>query len=709
MFLKYSVIKIQSLFWRWILEQKLSKLWYFTRITKKELCEIPGILRDFWKESAVWVKNDPDIAKLFCNKLRSEEDDNAYKDRVGSAAYIPTFSKIIKRLTSNLFSQDLHAVEAADHNDSSTSGETLDDNARNYYKTFADNVDGNGTSLHNWLKSLTDKLITSGLAFFAVDFSSKIASNLLEQEVLGLDQPRLFNIDTASVFDYKLDAKNPEQFEWIKIVSSYQHQPDAFSELAYIYNVKIWSMKDGLAHYDMYECDPIPASKLIEDSRLFKLIDSGDTSFKCIPVCKVQLDPGLCVGTRLAPMAAELFNRTTIEKHSTNKACITVPVVFKGDMFVGSGLPDTITADNMRGRHPINRVNNSGVLELGQHDNFKIVESTGSALQFIHEQNKDLEQKMHEVVSQMGMSLKSNSAISAASKQEDRHDTEMLLTSIADRVYSIAKWIFRLIGSVRCENINWDIQGLSSSGQDDREVLLKEAAALPTLSLPSVTLKKEYIYRIGSKLVEGIDQRTLQTIRKEIEESIDASPQEQIGSKTTDGTNAADLSSNSNKDDNATIPEELSTKITKSGNKYAGDDAHLSTGDHQDAQTVYDQLLGDYKEADIQWVLNFSWRLVEVSTNSINYALEETWAASQPGPNGLEKVDMFVKKMKEQGFNKPVILVNTPHNNNKMEVIDGRHRCLAARKADLTVMAYVADVGSVHEKTSWMTMHGKQK
>src|ERR1017187_1654040 len=67
--------------------------------------------------------NNPDISILFCPRMRNEEDDSVYKDRVSSAAYTPTFSKLITGLTATLFSQDLAVMEATDHDDETTPGE----------------------------------------------------------------------------------------------------------------------------------------------------------------------------------------------------------------------------------------------------------------------------------------------------------------------------------------------------------------------------------------------------------------------------------------------------------------------------------------------------------------------------------------------------------------------------------------------------------
>ncbi len=300
------------------------------------------------------------------------------------------------------------------------------------------------------------------------------------------------------------------------------------------YFVKTWFInEEGLAAYECFESDPLPLHKEPKDKDILKKVDGGFTSFKCIPIFLFVLDEGIAVGSKLAPMAAEHFNRTTIENHSTNRACLTVPVLYRGEMMPGdNSLPSPGAMDMQRGTHPRGRVNSKGVVELGAYnqDKFEIVEAEGKALSFIHKQNEDLDEKMHSVVHQMGQSLKqarSTSGKTAASKQEDRRGTEMLLTAVADEIYRITECVFTTISESRGEDIIWDVKGLSALSQEDRDELVKEASLItgskgvPPLDVPSLTFKKEYLYRLTSRLIDGTDQRTLQTIRKELEEGLE--------------------------------------------------------------------------------------------------------------------------------------------------------------------------------------------
>ena len=473
--------------------------------------------------------------------------------------------------------------------------------------------------------------------------------------------------------------------------------------------------EQGLAAYETYQSEPLPVGKEPKDKDVLNKIDEGITSFKSIPIIYFKLDDGVSVGGKLAPMAAEHFNRTTIENHSTNRACLTIPVVYRGELMPGGdGLPSPAGMIMNRGQHPRGQVNSKGVVELGSYtqDRLEIVEAEGKALSFIHLQNTDLDHKMHSVVHQMGESLKegmSKSGKAAASKQEDRRATEMLLTTIADEIYGVVERVFTVIAESRGEEIVWDVKGLSATAAEDRDELVVEAGLLATLNMPSPTFMKEYHYRIASRLVDGTDQRTLQTIRAEIEDGLDKNPNIGVSGKPISQEDPAQ------KAPAATVPakSDASTpkEIGQTGNAKMEPGSHIQTGEHVEWKVIYDILVKDYKPKDLAWVKLVSWRgPVEVNANEISMAGQEDWAAMKSGPQGQDKVDKFTEVLSDKGWSafQPVILANMPHNDEQYTIIDGRHRFLAAQQANIPILAYIADVGSVDADTPHMQLHGKQ-
>ena len=471
--------------------------------------------------------NEPDIASLFCPQLRNEEGSEIYKERIRSAAYIPTMGKLIIGLISNLFSQDLAVIEAADHNDPETTGEEYTDPLRNFYKEFQYNCDGHGTTLHDFFRKVTQKGLTHTRHYFGVDYPKGEATNLLDQEQMGLDKPKLYHIHSDNVWDFKFKEGSTTEYEWIKIGYCEGVQLTAYDPPMQKFCVKTLFMEEDKVCWEVHRSKAFPLDIEPKPKDIIFREEFGTISFKKIPIICYEVDEGIAVGEKLAPMAAEAFNRRTLENHSTNKACLTIPVVYRGGMLLeGDSIPDMEGSLPDRGSHPRGRVNAKGIVELGEYnkDKFEIVEAEGKALGFIHSQNEDLDEKMHSVVHQMGQSLKqskSQSGRTALSKQEDRRSTEMLLTSIADSVYAVVERMFDMIADSRDEDIVFDAKGLSSIAQADRLDMVQEVLMLPMFKSPSITFTKEYYYRLMSDMTEGLDQRTLATIRKETEETFD--------------------------------------------------------------------------------------------------------------------------------------------------------------------------------------------
>lgn len=144
--------------------------------------------------------------------------------------------------------------------------------------------------------------------------------------------------------------------------------------------------------------------------------------------------------------------------------------------------------------------------------------------------------------------------------------------------------------------------------------------------------------------------------------------------------------------------------------QYHAQDMHLKSNKHISWQTVYNSISDDYDEKDREFIKHLAWSgPVEVPLSSIDFSNMDQWAASKPGPEGQDKVDAFAKKLADKGWWKPIVLVNQPHTDEKMQVIDGRHRLLAAKKEGMSALAYVADVGSIAKDTPYMQLHDKQK
>lgn len=110
------------------------------------------------------------------------------------------------------------------------------------------------------------------------------------------------------------------------------YQPTPYDVPMIKVEIRTWKIENGVASYETFLSKPVENIKDLKPKQIIPKVDEGTTSFDIIPVFCFYLDDGVAVGKKLAPMAAQLFNRTTIENHYTNIACIPVPVQYNGDM-----------------------------------------------------------------------------------------------------------------------------------------------------------------------------------------------------------------------------------------------------------------------------------------------------------------------------------------------------------------------------------------
>lgn len=116
---------------------------------------------------------------------------------------------------------------------------------------------------------------------------------------------------------------------------------------------------------------------------------------------------------------------------------------------------------------------------------------------------------------------------------------------------------------------------------------------------------------------------------------------------------------------------------------------------------IRDQLAPDYPPDATMWVKDANWTgPVDVPPSRIDFDDAKSWDAAGDGA----KVAKF-RKLLRAGKLKPAVAVTVP-GDDRVKIIDGHHRALAARAEGAALPAYV---GAVKTKTGpWSVMHAKQ-
>ena len=485
-----------------------------------------------------------DNASMFMTKLTIESN-NSFKERLKCAAYMPYLSQFIDQSSSALFSDDLVLKQAADAADTDSLGDETENG--DFFKVFAANCNLMGDSLHSIMKDTQTEALYSTCAYIGVDSEAptdgSIPLNRIEEEAMGLSRPYLYDIDPLTIVDWKCNLAN-QKFEWVKIKNCLLIHTDPLAPAMKQIEFKIWTMKNGLAHWDKYVSKVIELDKEIRPNDDIPLVDFGDTDFKEIPIFRYKIPDGLHMGNKLGPLCEEYFQRRSFLVSNMNKTCIAIPVAQLGPEISAPGvaMPSEAQQNPNRADDFRNTLSDAGYIVIGAEDDVKIVEATGASHELVDKQLIDLREQMHQVIHQMASSVNNNKQTtgrSGASKQEDRHSEEILLTAYGRAMKDFVRELCTCITNFLGGSEIIDPHGLSTFVEEDRQTVILEmqivAGKQEILSLlPSPTFQKKYLTRLAIAMAGTLTQEEEAQIQEEIESGVDKGPPNMVPEHITE-------------------------------------------------------------------------------------------------------------------------------------------------------------------------------
>jgi len=651
-------------------------------------------------------------AGLFCPRFGWETSDDSYHDRLAAGAYIPIMGKHIDFYSAMLFDVPLTISEATNAENKKTIGTKLNPDQEGFYQFFAEACD---ISRHQTLQHFIAKQFICALlhqvAFTGIDIPKQKRDNYLsysQQKEDGLLSPYLYHIDPMCVIDWQYSENNESELNWIKLFYELPVQKTPLAKPMKQFRIVLWELENDVAICTSHLTKPVSSIKDLDDRYEVPLEDQPIiTSYPCIPIKVMNLHSGLAIGAKLAPLAAEHFQRRTHTNYSAYRDALIVPTHKRSNMIPGVGQSfDPRNVDGNSKFMPRAKVDSNGIYQIGQDEDFMIVEAEGKVLAFLQQQNEDLEQRMALVVNQMATALhkkQQSHSTSAQSKQEDRHESETMLESFAEIVRNHIQQIYQFITNHRQEDVVWNIEGLRTKDYTDRSELLQEAVSLTKIDIPSATFQSAYKYKLALALVDDLSDTDKQEMRDELKEA----PMSLVDASSQPATSPSSLEKNAPTTASAPEADDLSEASIPmvNGHEVAPTTMHLRAQDSTSGigDAVYEQLKDDYSKNLISWVKAANWSgPMEVNMDQIDASNMDNWDAVK-NPSRQPQIKDFEQEMTETDANKPIILINLP-DNSKFKIADGHGRFTAAKNIDKpTITAFIAEVGSM--KGDWDQMH----
>lgn len=461
-----------------------------------------------------------DNAKLFIKK--GLETSLAYDAKLTHACYKNNFGNIINDFSATLFTHQVLIHPTID--DVEKTEKQLEDIKDSIYSKFESDADNKGNSF-NYV--LSEHLITSMYqthAYIGVDFpkpQDKPENKLIEEKE-GLDKPYCFLIPTEAVLDWACDDYG--NFDFIVLKKEYNSRKNITDDPTIkTVEFKIWQKLDnGTIEYGVYSAKETKGNR-INDETDFNLDDENVTDFKDIPVICLELPSQLHIGSLIGTLATSCFSRYTDLLFAESQALVAIPFLKMGAEFPSDDSLSEIGSNPNRKNDIRQQLINKGFAVGGPDDELEFKEPNGAAYSIVYGQIQDDIDAMYHIVNQMGNSVSQNSNIqsrSGVSKIMDQQAKEHALSAYGYVVKQVALKIYYLISEAKNEDIVWAAHGLDNYHLEDRDLLIKEAAQINLINIPSDTFKTLYLTETAIKLLETESPGQAEIIKEEIKKGL---------------------------------------------------------------------------------------------------------------------------------------------------------------------------------------------
>lgn len=478
------------------------------------------------------------------------ENPIAYKDRIRTAAYQGYFGPIVNMMVAQLFGQELAITPASDSQDDETPGDDPADVPKTdtFYREFAKNADTKDTPFPELCKAVLRTALVQRCGYIGYDTAplpkdpKDAPQNRAEEEKQGLDKLYAFQIDPRTLIDWETDDDGEYTLAVIQRVYNRRIGLTGDRSKSYM-EFKCWirDPESGVVSWELYRTKEYTNIDELRPEDDIERVESGTTSFPCIPILPFQLPDELWVGNQIGPMNREHFKRRSELVGAEQKSLFEIGV-FKlaPEMSApGEAIPSEAQQNPHRGAvDPKAAMLGRGALVIGSDDDFSYAGPSGAAYTVADTQIKELVDEMYRVVAMMAQSISSTTKAlgrSGQSKEADANALTIVLREFGNLVRKFAVKVYEAIADARKDDVVWQAHGLENYDEEIRADLIMEAIGIDAIAINSPTWKRHYKTSLAYKLTPEMDPETKEIVRREIIESVEAEESIRMSQQENEG------------------------------------------------------------------------------------------------------------------------------------------------------------------------------
>jgi hypothetical protein len=377
--------------------------------------------------------------------------------------------------------------------------------ADEYYRLFAEDVDGSGTDLIPFLRDRFTEACVKQSAWWILDFpapSEEAPRDLAEYRKLGLGDVTLRPFAREQILDWQRDERGNLLWLVAHEMCTIKDAPGADR----LIQERWWILdRETVTLYGVEYDKNRPPNDHDTIEKLYV------RSHPCgrVPAVQLELPKGLWIANRVADAQIEHFRLTAANSWNIKQTCYSMPV-FKLQSNGEGHIPPTMGAGYF--------------IAIGTEESADWIAPPTSHLDTVGQEIRYQKDELFRIVHQMSLGVDNNAATvgrSAASKIADAEAIRVILRSYGEEVREALEDTLDLVSMARGNRLEWAVEGLESFNSLDPEILIDLLERALAIGIPSKAFKVEAKSRAAEALLPGLGSEDQKVIREEIESGVD--------------------------------------------------------------------------------------------------------------------------------------------------------------------------------------------